>query len=724
MKGFTKQGIFDNPTNNVISRLLIVAILMVPMVLYTVAGGASITRDGSIEKEEFKIAIDTASFRPSVETYSGVHGRLGSASVDREVQWLSEPGEPDIAWKVITVLVGPDTILSSVVGHIDQALFEPVAGTWQIPPAPPAATWHGDEQIIVWPEDKRIIQGRDADIYERDAFWPEASIRILGTGKLRQWKLVQVAIPMVHYNPVRKQLMVLADEAQVKIRFYRSVSVESNIQPDSIGRSTVERIATNFKQVYSEYETEDLNINSETGPISKYVIITTSAIESASIKLADFVAHKQSIGFDVQVITEEDFGGGLGDTAAENIRAWLQEHYLSDNIEYVLLIGNPHPTSGDVPMKMLWPRNNSGKSNVDSPSDYYYADLTGNWDLDGDGFYGEWPKRNGREGDFGDGGVDRFWEVLIGRIPHYGNISDTDAILERIIAYEKQDETSAQWRTSCLLPMEPSDSSTPGYHLGEQIKNDILVPHEWSYHRVYEEEYGLVPPPESTPCNYDTVTNAWAGNPAGLVVWWTHGNISIAADVMDLSHLPSLDDNYPSFTFQVSCLNSYPEANNNLAYELLCHGGINTISATRVSWYYVGQTQFDGSASNSGMGYEYTARFVGAELSCSLALQDLKQVLTPTVAEMWMNFTVFNIYGDPSCHVKPVAYANPLIPGDFDNDSDVDLVDFGRFSAAWLTTLQEPEWDSACDLTEPADGVVDNLDLTIFNESWLQGKML
>jgi hypothetical protein len=87
-----------------------------------------------------------------------------------------------------------------------------------------------------------------------------------------------------------------------------------------------------------------------------------------------------------------------------------------------------------------------------------------------------------------------------------------------------------------------------------------------------------------------------------------------------------------------------------------------------------------------------------------------------------MNFTVFNIYGDPSCHVRPVAYVNPIIPGDFDNDRDVDLVDFGRFSAAWLTTLQDPEWDSTCDLTEPVDGAVNALDLTIFSEGWLQGK--
>ena len=53
-------------------------------------------------------------------------------------------------------------------------MFEGIAGIWQVEPMPPVATRdENGREIVVWPEGKRIVDGRDVDIYERDAFWPE-----------------------------------------------------------------------------------------------------------------------------------------------------------------------------------------------------------------------------------------------------------------------------------------------------------------------------------------------------------------------------------------------------------------------------------------------------------------------------------------------------------------------------------------------------------------------
>ncbi|MDP4181670.1 MAG: hypothetical protein Q8942_11315 [Bacillota bacterium] len=56
-------------------------------------------------------------------------------------------------------------------------------------------------------------------------------------------------------------------------------------------------------------------------------------------------------------------------------------------------------------MKMTYPvRDLDSSGNVvnvrDIPTDYYFGNLTGNWDLNGDGIYGQFEK------DFGRGGVD------------------------------------------------------------------------------------------------------------------------------------------------------------------------------------------------------------------------------------------------------------------------------------------------------------------------------
>ncbi|MCX8052987.1 MAG: C25 family cysteine peptidase, partial [Armatimonadetes bacterium] len=102
-------------------------------------------------------------------------------------------------------------------------------------------------------------------------------------------------------------------------------------------------------------------------------------------------------------------------------------------------------------------------------------------------------------------------------------------------------------------------------------------------------------------------------------------------------------------TFQCSCLNGYPENSNNLGYALLKRGAIATNSATRVSWYYPGQTIFTNTDSNAGMAYKYAQKLVRDHLPCGDAHY---QMMVEVPNEIWMNHCVFNLYGDPS-----LAYA-------------------------------------------------------------------
>ena len=130
-----------------------------------------------------------------------------------------------------------------------------------------------------------------------------------------------------------------------------------------------------------------------------YVIITTNAIVEGSEELDHFIYTKEFQGHGVKVVTEDDFGPLTGEPpnqVPEKIREWLKYYYVGYGIDYVLLIGDPDPDDpkdpsdhiGDIPMKMT-----SGLYftywDWHEPTDYYYADLQGNWDLDGDGFFGE-----------------------------------------------------------------------------------------------------------------------------------------------------------------------------------------------------------------------------------------------------------------------------------------------------------------------------------------------
>lgn len=599
----------------------------------------------------FPALADEINLKVPTSYVSVAEDAQGNASfLGKNVQYLNQSGEPAIPYDVIRVLLPPDADLSTVTASVRNERIEIVPGQWNVLPMPPMAYWDGSMVITEWPEGKRIAAGRDIHIYEKDAFFPASHIGFINTGQKRDRKLAEISIALYQYNPVTQELYRLV-EADLVLTFSRNSAM---LYAPALRKSLTDwteyenskQFTENIKEVTPSYQL--MATDPVAGkPANRYVIITTNEIQSGSNELENFIHSKAQRGFNVEVVTEDHWGGGTGDTAADNIRAWLQTNYQSPRIEYVLLIGDPDPALGEVPMKTLWPLNDPAR-NRNFPSDFYFADLTGNWDLDGDGFCGEW------EDDFGAGGVDRYWEVLVGRIPFYGDFGDLDGILSKIIDYENPVCGDITWRKNVLLPMKPSDANTPGYHLGEAIKADIIVPKgDWEYHRVYEEAYGLNPPPETTPCTEDNVSEAWNGSPMGGVFWFTHGGPRNANGVMDLVHAATLDDTHPAFTFQASCSNATPEDDMNLAYSLLINGCIATVGSTGICHYYSGQTRFAGSDTITGMSYEYARRLIGDGMDCGHALHALRQHIVPRDWGGWRNLLVFNIYGDPSVALFP-----------------------------------------------------------------------
>jgi hypothetical protein len=515
-----------------------------------------------------------------------------------------------------------------------------LGGTYNIVPSPPIVTIVDGHETVDWGSDKQILDGRNTLVYGSNSFYPTSHIELAAVGNMREWRIVRLRYYPFTYNPVSRRLeQVTGGDAVVTYKILTSVASVSQKPTDSRALQFLAGLAANFGEAQTWYETQTGGIGIASAPATQattdYVILTTSDVVSASSKLQAFVNHKISRGFSVDVVTQTAWGGGTGDTAANNIRAYLKANYLTKGIHYVLLIGNPSPSTGSVPMKMLWPRHNS-TTYQEAPSDYFYADLTGNWDKDGDGFYGEDIQ------DFGTGGIDRFPEVVVGRIPYYGSISELDSILQKTIDYEAG-TYGGTWVRNVLLSMKPSDSNTPGYNLGEAIRQDVVAPQDLTSTRVYEQNYGLNPVPQYTPCSYANVLSAWQQR-AGFHFWWTHGNETAAADVMSSSQAQYLDDRYPSFVFQCSCLNAYPERPDNLGYALLKNGAIATNSATRVSWYYPGEVDF-ATDSNASMTYKYASKLINEGLPCG----DAHYAMMVEVPNgIWMNHCVFNIYGDPS----------------------------------------------------------------------------
>jgi len=378
--------------------------------------------------------------------------------------------------------------------------------------------------------------------------------------------------------------------------------------------------------------------------MTDYVIVTREQFASTSKMLAPFVELKKGQGFSPLVVTLEQVDAEMGavDPVPEEqpdiLRSWLQKHYKEKGFKYLLLLGSPDPDDPlGIPMKLCYP--SFGYEEVfDYPhvaTDMYYADLTGNWNPDGDEMaceledYMEIPDelpedpgtddgsgdsrgRAGRNGERASGGrfdgVDLAPELLVGRIPHFGKQPFYgDGILERIMAYEQ--EEPQPWHNRVLLP-SPMITFPDGGYVDGSLVSKFLVEKSLAV-------YGI---------GY-TVLGEWAGNLTsswpgddfldetrmpeywsqgyGAVVWSAHGNYDLAC--RDVWHIDANEDGlpqqgeteepafintlfykaatdeFPPIVFQGSCLTACPEEHGNLTHTLLQHVSIANVASSRVT---------------------------------------------------------------------------------------------------------------------------------------------
>ena len=371
-------------------------------IVLLVLGGAVASGRESIELEVVAGSYDISS---NVHRLDVIHmegfktiGAPGSPKLPREVLDVALP--PDVDWDSISVTTT----------DVEKSLLD---GNYDIAPAPPIAAWpEGGEKIVSWGDATLIEDGKDMAIYRKDAHFPADSVRIEALSQMRKWKFVRIEFTPVAYNPMRRSLL-LTTSARIIVDYDRGGESESlELLKDTVMDDLAESRFVNFDEARKWYS-PSWSLSSRFGPgipSYDYVIITTNAIEAGSSKLSSFVTHKSSQGFsNVVVITEDEYSGLTGQApngTAEKMRQWLINNY-SYGIEYVLFIGDPDPASGDVPMKMCWPRWDEA-SYRESPTDYFYADLTGNWNKDGDSYFGEYGD------DTGTGGVDLTAESYVG----------------------------------------------------------------------------------------------------------------------------------------------------------------------------------------------------------------------------------------------------------------------------------------------------------------------
>jgi hypothetical protein len=617
--------------------------------------------------------------------------KQGKIISDSKWQFSVEPGAPQVPVRPYKILLPPGVQPDSVNIKIVDYKYVKSNTLYEYPLTPLAAILTRDG----------IITSVSEDVLKHNIinqFWPSKIIDGFYIHQMRDAVIVCFNYYPCSYNSETKELIEYKD-VTISITWEESNNKELDPLTKSFLLNSRDDI-DNLDDYLILYEPNEI-------PDTTYLIVTTNAIESNSQKLDDFIRYKQASGFIVEVITEDEYGSATGKQRVLNIRNWLIDNYVSKSIEYVLLIGNPDPdeegvsdTYGDLPMLMCWPRRGAA-TYKESPTDYFYADLTGNWDFDGDGYYGEHIIGNGLGEDHVAGGVDYAAEVYVGRIPVYNSeYSTLDTVLQGIIDHHIN---SGAEKSKILLPMAISNYAnedwsgydrTDGLDCPEEVYNNIASPKGMEDTVMYETS-GLSPVPISAfhydmPLNQaNMISQMNAGH--GALFWWGHGSttsvyrkywatddgdgVPESAEMTWTTFLTSsvmdqLETDQPTFSYQSSCENGHPEDSNNLQYALLKRGAaVSTVSASRVSWYIIGTWSstawWSQYADNTGIGYYYMYNLLRSEMTSGIALYSAKFSggASASYDGSCMNKMDFNLYGDPHLNYwgsnQPNTPSNP-----------------------------------------------------------------
>jgi hypothetical protein len=146
-----------------------------------------------------------------------------------------------------------------------------------------------------------------------------------------------------------------------------------------------------------------------------YLIITSPAFAAAFQPLADL---KTLYGLRSRIVDTDWIASNFdGADVQEKIRNFIRFAYENWQTQYVLLGGDDEI----IPHRGFYVKNGT-YIDVDIPSDLYYACLDGNWNADGDAYFGE------------KGEEDLLPEVIVGRLPVDSPVEIANAI-EKITRY-------------------------------------------------------------------------------------------------------------------------------------------------------------------------------------------------------------------------------------------------------------------------------------------------
>ncbi len=620
-----------------------------------------------------------------------VAGPAGARTIEMDgFGRLGRPGAPALPVKRFLVALPPGAraISARVLGASGIRL----PGTYDIKPCPQILPLPGTPRFAEYAARMRAEwQAAHDAVYTADDGWPGGIAWLAGSGTLRKYSYAAVAFCPFTYYP-RSGRLDYHESVTVAITYTLPApgGDEENLARLLLRDTAAdERAATlfcNYDEIaplYAAHGGEPATLD-ET---YDYVIITTAGLVGA-VTSSGLPAWKTAVGHSLRtvLITDPEITSQPGADLAEQIRNFLRAYYGVWGIEYVLIVGD----YATVPMRICYPDSafhvydpsDPGLVAPGTPTDYYYADLSftdaDSWDLDGDGYLGEYNQDS----------PDFLAEVSVGRIP-INDLTRITYALDKSVAFEQD---TGSWKANALhaaaiLFFENQNYSgypfVDGATVIDSIERGLMG--GWTVTRMSEQS-GIVTSLFAWPAISESAFNtAWRTGRHAVVNWsghgWPDGAYRTVWEWDDGDGVPesengemqshrfihvstsNLDDDYPSVVFAISCDVGFPDPNpyGNCGIDLLTLPGwgaaVAMLSSSRPA--AISSDWRNSPGGTEQICYEFNRYLIAEGERVGDALYDGKYYATSTYGwdrvYEYMNLYNYNLYGDPALQVEGVS---------------------------------------------------------------------
>lgn len=630
------------------------------------------------------------------------------------------PGTPKLPVKTLVVGIPPRSTVTSI--HLLEDNIITLNGNYILPYSAPIAN------------DSVVIDAiTDEKTFSKTSFFPNSSYEYCGTGHIGSYYYVKIRFYPFSYCQHDSRLQ-LHKKIVINIE-YECKQETSSIQYDyKYSKKTNELASTtllNYNEISHLYHTE-YNFSNEYFP---YVIITTTPSQESVTFLKNW--REITSGHPVKVVNISWIKTAYtGEDTPQKIKNFLIEKHIQWCTEYVLFVGS----NQYIPMRACYPNNADHSSQTKTLTDYYYADLTGEWDRDNDGYYGE---KHDDSPDFSP-------ELYIGRIP-VDNPFSVEQICQKIIAFEQNNQS---WKQQSLLigailyyaKENDNNDKTDGAALMESIKKDICLHHNFVVTTLYEKE-GVSPSTYGcdTPLSQDAVKQYWSQG-YGIVDWNAHGSpwssqrkiwevddgdgipedheLS-SSDFISFQDAVYLNNDKPSIVFSCSCKNADPDEQNNLGVSILKNGGVGFIGATSTSWSTVGWNSVEDGGIQT-INYRFLYYLIQQQSPCAESLY--RTLFEYSMKYDWwdwkgyQNLYCFNLYGDPCLSLTTYSgFFAPLTPEQPQGDTKINVSTEHIFSTSTTDPDEDQlwyKWDWGDGTYSPWVGPYYSDDITKLSHIW------